>query len=72
MGRDVERQGYPIRTAELLSSLDGAAYVVRRSLHDAKNIRMAKKAIRTAFEVQNKAWASRWWSCFPLAPPTGA
>jgi len=54
MGRDVERQGYPIRTAELLSSLDGAAYVVRRSLHDAKNIRMAKKAIRTAFEVQKQ------------------
>jgi len=54
MGRDVERQGYPIRTAELLSSLDGAAYVVRRSLHDPKNIRMAKKAIRTAFEVQNQ------------------
>lgn len=54
MGRDVERQGYPIRTAELLSSLDGAAYVVRRSLHDPKNIRMAKKAIRTAFEVQKQ------------------
>lgn len=54
MGRDVERQGYPIRTAELLSSLDGAAYVVRRSLHDAKNIRMAKRAIRTAFEVQKQ------------------
>ncbi len=53
-GRDVERQGYPIRTAELLSSLDGAAYVVRRSLHDPKNIRMAKKAIRTAFEVQKQ------------------
>lgn len=53
-GRDVERQGYPIRTAELLSSLDGAAYVVRRSLHDAKNIRMAKRAIRTAFEVQKQ------------------
>jgi len=54
MGRDVERQGYPIRTAELLSSLDGPAYVVRRSLHDPKNIRMAKKAIRTAFEVQKQ------------------
>jgi 2-oxoglutarate ferredoxin oxidoreductase subunit beta len=54
MGRNVERQGYPIRMSELLSSLDGAAYVVRRSLHDPKNIRMAKKAIRTAFEVQKQ------------------
>ncbi len=51
-GRDVETQGYPIRAAEMLSTLDGSAYVVRRSLHDPKNIRLAKKAIRTAFEVQ--------------------
>ncbi len=51
-GRDVETMGYPVRTAELLSSLDGAGYIVRRSLHDPKNIRMAKKAIRLAFETQ--------------------
>jgi 2-oxoglutarate ferredoxin oxidoreductase subunit beta len=51
-GRDVETQGFPIRVAEMLSTLDGVSYVVRRSLHDPKNIRMAKKAIRTAFEVQ--------------------
>ena len=54
LGRDVETQGYPIRTAELISSLEGASYVVRRSLHDARNIRQAKKAIRTAFEVQKQ------------------
>jgi 2-oxoglutarate ferredoxin oxidoreductase subunit beta len=53
-GRDVETQGYPIRAAELLCTLDGASYVVRRSLHDPKNIRQAKKAIRTAFEVQKR------------------
>ena len=51
-GRDVESQGFPIRAAEMVSTLDGASYVVRRSLHDPKNIRLAKKAIRTAFEVQ--------------------
>ncbi|KAF0110384.1 MAG: 2-oxoglutarate ferredoxin oxidoreductase subunit beta [Chloroflexi bacterium] len=51
-GRDVETQGYPIKVSELLSTLDGASYVVRRSLHDAKNIRLAKKAIRMAFETQ--------------------
>src|SRR5512144_142808 len=51
-GRDVETMGYPVRAAELLSTLDGAGYVVRRSLHDPKNIRMAKKAIRMAFETQ--------------------
>ena len=51
-GRDVEQMGFPIRTAELLATLDGAGYVVRRSLHDPKNIRMAKKALRLAFEAQ--------------------
>jgi 2-oxoglutarate ferredoxin oxidoreductase subunit beta len=51
-GRDVETMGFPIRAAELLSTLDGAGYVVRRSLHDPKNIRLAKKAIRLAFETQ--------------------
>ncbi len=53
-GRDVETQGYPIRASELLATLDGASYVVRRSLHDTKNTRLAKKAIRTAFEVQQR------------------
>ena len=51
-GRDTQRQGYPIQTAELLSTLEGSAYVVRRSLHSSREIRRAKKAIRTAFEVQ--------------------
>ncbi len=51
-GRDIELAGFPIRTAEMLATLDGAGYVVRRSLHDPKNVRMAKKAIRLAFETQ--------------------
>ncbi len=51
-GRDVETQGYPVRMSELLATLEGSSYVVRRSLHDPKNIRLAKKAIRMAFEVQ--------------------
>ncbi len=51
-GRDVETQGYPIKMAEMLSTLEGVGYCVRRSLHDPKNIRLAKKAIRTAFETQ--------------------
>jgi 2-oxoglutarate ferredoxin oxidoreductase subunit beta len=53
-GRDVETQGYPIKMAEMLSTLDGVGYCVRRSLHDPKNIRLAKKAIRMAFETQTR------------------
>src|SRR5512147_984888 len=54
LGRDVEQMGYPLHMSEILSTLDGAGYVARKSLHDPKNIRMAKKAIRTAFEVQTR------------------
>ena len=53
-GRDVEMMGYPLRACELLASQDGASYIARRSLHDPKNIRMAKKAIRLAFETQKR------------------
>ena len=38
--------------AELLANLDGTVYAVRRSLHDARHVIQAKKAIRTAFEAQ--------------------
>ena len=53
-GRDIEQTGFPIRTAEMLATLDGAGYIVRRSLHDPKNIRKAKKSIRLAFETQQR------------------
>jgi len=51
-GRDVNLTGQPLRMSELLSSLAGCAYLVRQSLHDVKHIRRARKAIRTAFKVQ--------------------
>ena len=40
--------------SELLAQVDGAAYVVRRSLHDVVQIKRAKKAIREAFDVQQR------------------
>jgi 2-oxoglutarate ferredoxin oxidoreductase subunit beta len=52
LGRDVELAGYPIRMCEVLAQLPGAAYIARRSLHDVKNIRLAKKAITTALKTQ--------------------
>jgi len=51
-GRDVVTMGYPLRMAELLSQLGGAAYVVRRSVHDVGNIRKTKWAIKAAFQAQ--------------------
>lgn len=51
-GRDVELAGFPLRITEMLGQIEGAAYVARRSLHDVKEIRKAKKAITTAIRVQ--------------------
>jgi len=51
-GRDANLAGYPICMAEILAGLPGTVYSVRRSLHDARHIIQAKKAIRTAFEAQ--------------------
>jgi 2-oxoglutarate ferredoxin oxidoreductase subunit beta len=54
MGRDIELHGFPMKMCEILSQTDGAAYIVRRSLHDVANIRKAKKALRNAFEAQKQ------------------
>lgn len=51
-GRDVKLQGYPLRVCEMIATLDGAAFVVRRSATTPKQINQLKKAIRTAFKVQ--------------------
>ncbi|MCG8353688.1 MAG: thiamine pyrophosphate-dependent enzyme [Chloroflexales bacterium] len=52
LGRDASTTGHPLKTCELISQIDGAAYVVRRSLHNPAEIRKAKKAIRQAFVNQ--------------------
>lgn len=51
-GRDVALVGQPMHMAELISVIPGAAYVVRRSVHDVANINKTKRAIETAFRVQ--------------------
>jgi 2-oxoglutarate ferredoxin oxidoreductase subunit beta len=51
-GRDAALTGHPIHMAELLAGLPGTVYSVRRSLHDARHVIQAKKAIHTAFEAQ--------------------
>ena len=52
LGRDAKRIGWPIKVAEMLSQLPGAAYIARVSMHDAKHILKAKAAIKKAFQAQ--------------------
>ena len=63
-GRDVEQAGFPLKMAEALATMDGTGYAVRRSLHDPKNIRLAKKAIRMAFEIQKRGLGFKSAFCY--------
>ena len=51
-GRDVSTAGYPVRVCELLSSLDGPAYIERVCCDTPAHVRKAKKAIKKAFQYQ--------------------
>jgi len=51
-GRDVNRCGYPVPVSEMLSTLQGSAYIARVSVHDVKHVREAKAAIKKAFSLQ--------------------
>lgn len=51
-GRDPKKHGTPLKVCEMLSTVEGATYLERVSMHDPNHIRKAKKAIRKAFEIQ--------------------
>ena len=53
-GRRKEDAGSPVKMCELLSSIEGAAYVERVAAYDVPHINQAKKAIKHAFELQQK------------------
>jgi len=58
-GRDVTKQGYPIKVCELLAALDGPYFLERVSVHSPKHILKAEKAIKTAFQnqIDNKGFS---------------
>lgn len=51
-GRDTQTAGYPVRVCEMLSTLDGVALAQRVAVDCVKNVVVAKKAIKKAFENQ--------------------
>ena len=51
-GRDVAHCGYPVKMSEMLSQLDGPAFIQRVSVHDVKHVVQAKAAIKKAFQCQ--------------------
>jgi 2-oxoglutarate ferredoxin oxidoreductase subunit beta len=51
-GRDAKANGYPIRIAELLATLEGPAYIARVSVHSPQAVKQAGDAIKKAFRLQ--------------------
>ena len=53
-GRNLNTDGYPIRMAEMMATLEGTAYVARMSIDTPANILKARKSVFKAFEMQIK------------------
>ena len=53
-GRRPANEGFPIRMAELLATLEAPVYIERVALSDNKNIMKARRAIRKALENQRE------------------
>ncbi|MGN0503430.1 MAG: thiamine pyrophosphate-dependent enzyme [Ruminococcus sp.] len=53
-GRDTSKVGFPLKVCELLSNVDGAAYLERVAVNNVKNVKAAKKAIKKAFTYQTE------------------
>jgi 2-oxoglutarate ferredoxin oxidoreductase subunit beta len=58
-GRDIKKQGYPLKICELLASLDGPYYLERCAVNTPKNVIKTKKALKTAFknQIENKGFS---------------
>lgn len=58
-GRDVNTVGYPIRVCEMLSQLEGPAYIEHVAVNNVKNVKSAGRAIKKAFEnqINNKGFS---------------
>jgi 2-oxoglutarate/2-oxoacid ferredoxin oxidoreductase subunit beta len=51
-GREFSNDGYPIRMAEMLATLEGTAFVTRVAVNTPANLMKAKKAVRRAIQMQ--------------------
>lgn len=52
LGRTAATNGFPLRIAEMIATIDGAVFVERVSVHNPAAVRNAKKAIKNAFQCQ--------------------
>ena len=67
-GRQLAHAGSPIRVAEMLATIPGAAYVARVALSSPANVARAKKAIRKAFDTQLSGAGFSLVECLSTCP----
>lgn len=53
-GRTEEHSGKPIRMSEMLATIDGAKFIERVAVNTPGNVRKTRRAIKRAFECQQK------------------
>lgn len=53
-GRRPNNEGFPLKMAELIATLEAPAYVARVALCDSKRILQARKAVKKALELQKQ------------------
>lgn len=51
-GRCADREGLPMKMAEIIAGLGGVSYSARVAVNNIKNFKKAKKALKKAFEIQ--------------------
>ncbi len=54
MGRDVAKDGFPLKVCEVFNQLEAPFFIERVSVADTKRIMKARKAIRKALEIQKE------------------
>jgi 2-oxoglutarate ferredoxin oxidoreductase subunit beta len=67
-GRDAANHGYPILISDLISRLQGAAYVARCSVHDAAGVTRTRRFLNRAFESQMKGQGFSFVEILTMCP----
>jgi 2-oxoglutarate ferredoxin oxidoreductase subunit beta len=67
-GRDAANEGAPLKWCEILTEMDGPAYVERVSVHDVKHVLKARKAIKKGIEYQRQGLGYSFIEVLSMCP----
>ena len=67
-GRDEHNSGKPLRWCELISEMEGPAYIERVSVHDVKHVMRTKKAIKKGIEYQRRGLGYSFIEVLSMCP----